>query len=65
MDLNNQQLQATSDICKDIAQVAIGSIAVPYIVESPNPKLSLFGFIFAIAFWILSLVLLIGRKETI
>ncbi|MEK7499577.1 MAG: hypothetical protein AAB649_03150 [Patescibacteria group bacterium] len=64
MILSRLQLRKISDICGDIAQVSLASIAVPYVINSQNTSLALLGFIITVAFWIFSLVLL-NKNETL
>lgn len=58
MKFNNQQLIAISDISKDISQISLASITVPYILNSTKPTIALIGLLISIAFWVYSLVLL-------
>lgn len=62
MPLNHAQIKALSDICQGIAQVSLASIAIPYIVSSPNISFAMIGVIITLAFWYLSLIVLQTSK---
>ena len=58
MVLTDAQRKKLADICADIGQVALASIALPFLLEDFRPELVILGLANAIAFWYASLVLL-------
>lgn len=47
-----------ADILANIGYIVLGSVAIPFIFSTPNLFISGTGFLLAVAFWLLSLVLL-------
>ncbi len=58
MKLTSSQLKKLSDICADIAQIALGSVAIPFLLNEFQPVLALCGILLSLAFWYASLVLM-------
>ncbi len=53
-----------SEICTDIAQICVGSIAIPFIVGDFSWLPVIAGSLGAITFWSLSIWLIIKNEET-
>lgn len=58
MELTAIRYRKLSDICADIGQVALASIAIPFFFDTFNPPVALLGAATAIMFWYASLLLL-------
>lgn len=54
MKLKQARLRRLSDNCSDGAQVALGSVVVPFIFNQFDAIIVLVGLIIALVFWILS-----------
>lgn len=62
--LSRQFYLKLSDICADIAQVSLASLAVPFIIGEKDWAFAASGLIIALIFWIFSLLItLSGGKE--
>lgn len=50
------RLNRISSICADIAQVAMASIVIPFLIDKFDPVMLLLGLITAFIFWVFSLL---------
>ncbi len=55
--LTTGRRQRLADIMQDVGQVALASIAIPFLLEGYRLSVAAFGFGLAIAFWYIALVL--------
>lgn len=53
--LNDKQIEKISDISSNIGLVALGSVALPAILDRFNAVLVILGLAIAIGFWIVSI----------
>lgn len=51
------RLNRLAEICSDIAQIALASVVLPFLLDKFNLQMVLLGLITALSFWILSLFL--------
>lgn len=54
---NRAKLNKLSDICADIAQIALASVIAPFLIDKFNPLMLLLGTGMAFVFWGASLIL--------
>lgn len=52
---NKAQFNRLSAICADIAQVALGSVVVPFLFDRFNLLIVLLGLTAAFTFWLISI----------
>jgi hypothetical protein len=52
--LNNEQLRAIAAACRDIAQVSLASVALPYLLDRFILSLAGLGIAVSIFFWFIS-----------
>lgn len=56
MELTRRQRMKIADICADIAQVSLASIAISFFLDTFDVPLALLGVGTPIGFWLLSLL---------
>jgi len=64
--LNSLQVQYLANVCSAIAQIAIGSMVVPFLIPGLEPtrmQMILLGIFTAATFWLLGLRILRGVKS--
>ena len=50
------QFRRISDFAADLAQVSVASIAIPYVLDTPQPMLAVLGIAVAVFFYAISYV---------
>ncbi len=53
----NARLNRLSNICSDIAQIALASIVIPFLIDKFNPIMLVWGLVMTFTFWIFSILL--------
>ena len=54
MGITEARLNRLSDICSDVAQLALASIVIPFIFDKFNMPMIILGLITSLSFWLLS-----------
>lgn len=54
MNVTEARLNRLSEICSDIAQIALASIVIPFIINQFNVIMPVIGLAIALTFWIIS-----------
>ncbi|OGZ23626.1 MAG: hypothetical protein A2W71_01545 [Candidatus Nealsonbacteria bacterium RIFCSPLOWO2_02_39_8] len=57
-ELSEEKLKVGSGILRDAAQIFFASMFVSVLINSSDLTLAIFGLLFSIAFWILSLIII-------
>lgn len=52
--IKEARLRKLSDNCADVAQVALGSVVVPFIFNQFDVIIALIGLTIALGFWVMS-----------